>query len=191
MKKLFILSGFLFFSFVLKAQSGDFTGTYKFQGAPFEKIVITEENGGLIADAEGVGKSNISPTNVADEFSESNYQALLKFLRESSGKVVKLVVSVNGNDFEGAKERVSLEEYTGKYSLEGSSEVTEVSVQIQGDALYIDASIGGSRLTDTPVKDSFQMTAAMGGVVFRRDENGKVTGIEITYSGNTFKGTRK
>ncbi len=199
MKKLLILTGFLIFSFALKAQQtgqdrtnpGDFTGAYKFQSAPFDRIVISYENGVFTADAEGVGKGEITPTRVADEFSEANYQALLKFVREPSGKVVRLVVSVNGDSFEGVKESASLDEYAGKYSLEGSSEVSEVTITLQGGSLNIETSIGGSGLMATDVKDSFQMTAATGGIVFKRDNNGKITGIEIDYSGNTYKGTRK
>lgn len=194
MKKLLILTGFLIFSFTLKAQEAkpqDFTGVYKFQSAPFDKVVITYENGVLIAEAEGVGKGEITATRVKDEFSEPNYQALLKFKRDASGVVVGLAVEANGDSYEGIKEIASLNEYAGKYSLEGSAEVTEVSITVQGGSLYIEAAIGGSGLTATEVKDSFQLAQAVGGVVFKRDENGKVTGIEIDYSGTTFKGTRK
>lgn len=194
MKKLLILTGILIFSFALKAQEAkprDFAGVYKFQNAPFERVVITDENGVLTAEAEGVGKGEISATNVADEFSEPNHQALLKFIREGSGKVVRLVVEANGSSFEGTKEMASLDEYAGKYSLEGNAEVTEVSITVQGGALYIEAAIGGSGLTATEIKDSFQLAQASGGVVFKRDGNGKVTGIEIDYSGAVFKGTRK
>lgn len=194
MKKLLILTAFLSFSFALSAQQAkpqDFTGVYKFQGAPFEKIVITYENGIFTADAEGVGKGEITATNVTDEFSEPNYQALLKFVRDEAGKVIRLAVNVNGSSFEGLKETAALEEYAGKYSLEGSGEVSEVSILVQNGALYIDSSIGGSGLQATDVKDSYQMAAATGGVVFKRDGTGKVTGIEIEYSGTTFKGTRK
>ncbi|MCD8538947.1 MAG: hypothetical protein LRY55_03675 [Leadbetterella sp.] len=194
MKKLLFLTGILISSFTLKAQQvklQDFTGAYKFEKAPFGKIVITDESGALIADAEGVGKGEISATNIADEFREPNYQAIFKFVREESGKVIRLVVEVNGDSFEGKRESVTPDEYAGKYSLEGSPEVPEVSIQIQDGALYIEASIGGSRLVATQVKDSYQMTAATGGVVFKRDEAGKVTGIEVEYAGSTFKGTRK
>lgn len=194
MKKLLILTGFLIFSFTMKAQETkpqDFTGVYKFQSAPFDRIVITYENGVLVAEAEGVGKGEITATNTKDEFSEPNYQALLKFKRDASGTVVRLAVEANGESYEGIKEAVSLNEYAGKYGLEGNAEVTEVSITVQGGSLYIEAAIGGSGLVATEVKDSFHLAQAAGGVVFSRDENGKVTGIEINYSGTTFKGTRK
>ncbi len=194
MKKLLILTGFLIFSFTLKAQETkpqDYTGVYKFQSAPFGKIVITYESGAFIADAEGVGKGEVTVTDTKDEFIEPNYQALLKFKRDASGAVVGLAVEAGGESYEGVKERASLNEYAGKYSLEGSAEVTEVSIIVQGESLYIEAAIGGSGLVATEVKDSFHLAQADGGVVFKRDENGKVTGIEINYSGTTFKGTRK
>lgn len=195
MKKLLILTGFLAISFILKAQEAklqDFTGVYKFQSAPFDKILITYENGVLTAEAEGVGKGEIKATNVADEFSEANHQALLKFVREAgSGRVAGLTVEVNGTRFEGKKEIAAWDEYAGKYSLQGSADVPEVNILVEEGALYIETNIGGSRLLATDIKDSFQMTAATGGVIFKRDGNGKVTEIEIEYGGSTFKGARK
>ncbi|WP_367914271.1 hypothetical protein [Leadbetterella sp. DM7] len=194
MKKLVALTGFLILSFALKAQQpnpNDYTGVYKFQGTPFAQIVISYENGAFMADAEGVGKGQIVPSGTADEFTEDNYEALLKFVRETSGKVIRLVVSFNGSSFEGAKEGISFDEYAGKYSLEGSSEVSEVNITVQNGTLGIEASIGGSQLMATDVKDSFQMTAASGGVVFKRDATGRITGIEVEYAGNTFKGKKK
>lgn len=194
MKKLLILSAFLLFSFSLRAQSDslkEFVGVYTFQNAPFDRVVITHENGVLTADAEGVGKGEIAATHVADEFSEPNYQALLTFKRDGSGKITGLVIEARGDRFEGVKEVVGLEEYAGTYSLEGSAEVTEVVISMRDGALYIEASIGGSFLMTTDVKDSFQLGQVMGGVLFKRDAAGKVNGIEVDYSGNIFKGSRK
>ncbi len=194
MKKLLILSAFLLFSFSLRAQSDslkEFVGVYTFQNAPFDRVVITHENGVLTADAEGVGKGEIAATHVADEFSEPNYQALLTFKRDGSGKITGLVIEARGDRFEGVKEVVGLEEYAGTYSLEGSAEVTEVVISVRDGALYIEASIGGSFLMTTDVKDSFQLGQVMGGVLFKRDAAGKVNGIEVDYSGNIFKGSRK
>ncbi len=194
MKKLLILSAILLFSFCLRAQSAslkEFVGVYTFQNAPFDRLVITHENGVLTADAEGVGKGEIAATSVADEFSEPNYQALLSFKRDGSGKITGLVVEAMGDRFEGTREVAGLEEYAGTYSLEGSAEVTEVIISVQNGVLYIEASIGGAGLMATDVKDSFQLGQDMGGVLFKRDAAGKVNGIEVDYSGNTFKGSRK
>ena len=79
MKKLSFFTIFLFSCFIIFAQKppkSDFVGNFKIVGAPFTKLIITLENGVLMADAEGVGKGEIFETSANDEFKEPNNDAL-------------------------------------------------------------------------------------------------------------------
>lgn len=194
MKKLFLFLTIFSVSFVSKAQQRDlshYVGVFKFTDAPFSKLIVTQEGSSLVADAEGVGKGEITATNVADEFGEPNYQALIKFLRDGSGKVHKVRVTAGGDEFEGSLVKPSLDEYVGKYSLKDSPDVSEVEVNIQGGVLFVNASVGSTSLSSTNKKDVFMFDATDGGIAFERDTNGKVIGVEIVFSGQTIKGQKK
>lgn len=194
MKKLLVLFGAVLFAQVLFAQDNnlsDYVGTYKFQGAPFNKIVVTLEDGSLVADAEGVGKGKISASDAKDVFGEPNYQAILKFVRDGAGNVAKLSVKADGVDAEGLREGPDFSVYVGEYVMEQNSSVDGVKVLFSNGTLSIDTSVGSSVLKPTKDADIFILEAVDGKAGFTRDENGKVKGISIMAMGTSLEGKKK
>lgn len=194
MKKLVLTLGICFLSVIAFAQQNnlsDYTGTFKFSAAPFEKIVVTLEEGVLIADAEGVGTGKISATDVKDEFSEPNNQALLKFIRDEKGNITKLEVNAQGMSLVGLKEAADLTVYVGEYALKENSSIDKFVVVIKEGVLSVDTNAGSSDLAATNEKDIFQLKSVDGKIGFTRDSSGKVTGVNILAMGLSLEGTKK
>ena len=83
----------------------DYVGKYTMTGASFETVIITVENGKLVGEAVGVGKSEL----VADEKTLDTYKApehdvTLVFAREDDKQVKKLKFMVQGQEFTGEKQ---------------------------------------------------------------------------------------
>ena len=72
----------------------------------------------------------------------------------------------------------SLKEYTGKYKFPQGSEVTEVTVVVENDTLWVNSDKGNSELSKIE-KDVFEVVTYTGTATFKRDENGKVNGIHF------------
>ena len=72
----------------------------------------------------------------------------------------------------------SLKEYTGKYKFPEGSEVTEIKVGIENDTLWAYSVKGNSELKRIE-KDLFEVVQYTGTATFKRDENGKITGLHI------------
>jgi Domain of unknown function (DUF3471) len=72
----------------------------------------------------------------------------------------------------------SLKEYTGMYKFPEGSEVTEVTVVVENDTLWVNSDKGNSELRRIE-KDVFEVVTYTGTATFKRDENGKVNGIHF------------
>ena len=72
----------------------------------------------------------------------------------------------------------SLKEYTGKYEFPEGSEVTEIKVGIENDTLWAYSVKGNSELKRIE-KDLFEVVQYTGTATFKRDENGKISGLHI------------
>ncbi|MBP6620159.1 MAG: hypothetical protein KA188_07895 [Leadbetterella sp.] len=134
MKKLFAIVLFLAFPMFVSAQNGsllDFAGVYKFEGAPFEKIVVNVEGTKLLAEAEGVGKGEVFASKNKDEFTEPNNNAVLVFNRDGRGQVISLIVKVQGSELKGTKQGDAKSEYLGKYKFADDSAVPSMTVLLK------------------------------------------------------------
>ena len=73
---------------------------------------------------------------------------------------------------------VALKEYTGRYVFPDGSAVTEINVTIESGLLYASSEQGSSELKQLE-KDVFEVVAYTGKATFKRDENGKVSGVYV------------
>ncbi|MCP9767447.1 hypothetical protein EGI22_05955 [Lacihabitans sp. LS3-19] len=194
MKKLFsIVIAFCFCSSVF-AQStvlSDYEGAFSFASAPFSKIVFSVENNTIYADAEGIGKGEIFSTNQKDEFSEPNNDAKLQFVRDDAGKVVKVIVKVQGSEMLGEKAADPLTEFVGEFNFDDDSPISSMTVDIRNGSLYGDTSEGGAPLKPSSTKDIFDVIGYEGTTEFLRDTTGKISGVILKVQGMNMKGVKK
>lgn len=192
MKKLSFFTIFIFSCFIIFAQKppkSDFVGNFKMAGAPFEKLIITLENGVLMADAEGVGKGEIFETSTIDEFKEPNNDALIVFKR-TNGIVDVIDIKVKGSVISGKKEGNAMGEFTGTFKFNQGSPVEKVNVEIKEGKLYGSSDQGTAELKPTSEKDKFELVGYDGTAIFKRDSSGKVSGLELNIQGNNMKATK-
>lgn len=78
---------------------GDYVGEYQLE--PFS-LVITREGDKLFGQPPGDSKEELKPEEDGS-FSVTNINAKLKFVRDDKGKVVELVVNLNGQEMKGKK----------------------------------------------------------------------------------------
>lgn len=82
----------------------DYVGKFTFSDAPFQYIVISTENGSLLADAEGMGKAELAKTSILNEFTEPNYNSQIVFNRNEAGTVTSMSIFAQGQEMVGKKE---------------------------------------------------------------------------------------
>lgn len=82
------------------AQLRTYVGKYTAEGAPFEAVLITLENGKLQGEAVGQGKAELMPdTKAADTFNAVGYDATVTFARDADRRVTKLTLRLQDQEF--------------------------------------------------------------------------------------------
>jgi hypothetical protein len=192
MKKLLFLALAFVSSGQLFAQNSyaDLVGDYKFEGAPFEKIVISLNGNSVFAEAEGVGKGEIFPTKNKDEFTEPNNNAVLVFNRDTNGSVITLTVKVQGSELKGMKERDTKNEYLGNYKFENDSAIPSLKVSLQNGELFGETEQGSAVLKTTDKRDVFQIVGYDGTVEFVRDSGNKIAKVILKVNDLVLNGEK-
>lgn len=83
----------------------------------------------------------------------------------------------------------SLQQYTGKYKFPEGSPVTEVGVVLENGVLMATSAMGNSELRKIE-GDVFEIVSYGGTAAFRRNAEGKVTGISIEVQDVKMEGSR-
>jgi hypothetical protein len=194
MKKLFVFVFILTLPLFITAQTAnltDYVGSYKFEGAPFEKIIVSMEGATLLAEAEGVGKGEIFASKNKDEFTEPNNNAVLMFNRDSNGQVISLIVKVQGTELKGAKEGDAKSEYLGKYKFAEDSAVPSMTVSLKEGELFGETDQGSAVLKPTAKKDVFSVVGYDGSAEFIRDSAGKISKVILKVQDMVMNGEKQ
>lgn len=92
------------------AQLKQYVGTYKVSSGDVSQIVVTIERGKLYGEAVGLGASVLNPDpkqadsfTVPDPNGGGDAYATVLFGRDAAGKVGKVVLSVQGQNYEGTR----------------------------------------------------------------------------------------
>jgi hypothetical protein len=194
MKKLFVFVFFLSLPLFTIAQTTnltDYVGSYKFEGAPFEKVIVSLDGTTILAEAEGVGKGEIFAAKNKDEFTEPNNNAVLIFNRDGSGLVISLTVKVGGSELKGIKEGDAKSEYLGKYVFADDSSIPSVIVSLKNGELFGETDQGSAVLKSTAKKDVFEVVGYDGSTEFVRDSAGKITKIILKVQDMVLNGVKQ
>ncbi len=194
MKKLFVFVLFLSSPFFITAQNNNLTeyvGSYKFEGAPFEKIIVSVEGTTILAEAEGVGKGEIFASKNKDEFTEPNNNAVLIFNRDGNGQVISLIVKVQGSELKGAKEGDAKSEFLGKYKFAEDSAIPSMTVSLKEGELFGETDQGSAVLKPTAKKDVFSVVGYDGSAEFIRDSAGKISKVILKVQDMVMSGEKQ
>jgi len=83
-----------------------------------------------------------------------------------------------------------LQEYTGKYKFPDGNPVTEITVTIDNGTLQASSAIGTTEFKKTDTKDVFDIVAYSGTATFKRNAEGKITGLRIQVQDLDMEGTK-
>jgi Domain of unknown function (DUF3471) len=83
----------------------------------------------------------------------------------------------------------SLSVYTGKYKFPDGSPVTEITVSLENGVLTANSAMGSSELRRTE-GDVFEIVAYSGTATFKRNEEKKVTGMQVIVGSINMEGTK-
>jgi Domain of unknown function (DUF3471) len=92
--------------------------------------------------------------------------------------------------FAQAQTDSTLTQYTGKYTFTDGSPVKEISVAVEDGKLMATSAMGNSALNKTDVKDVFEVAAYGGTATFKRNDEGKITGVTVQVQDMTMEGTK-
>lgn len=169
----------------------DYAGKYIFDGAPFGFVIISVEDGKLMAEAENVGKGEISGTDQKDQYREPNHDASMVFLRDQNQKVIKLIVKAMGQEFSGTLEADPLSEYAGIYKFPSDSPVFDLKISVKDGRLYGDTDQGSAFLKATDKKDEYTVMGYDGKATFSRDAAGKIVKVLLQIQDMELNGEKK
>lgn len=82
----------------------EYVGKFKVASNLFEEVIVTFENGKLMAEAVGQGKTELIPDEkTPDNFEVQGYDGSVLFSRDAARKVIRFKMSVSGQEFEGER----------------------------------------------------------------------------------------
>lgn len=166
-----------------------YAGKYKFEGLPFEYVVIKFEEGKLLYTA-GDYNGQLTPKAGKDQFDASG-QATVKFNRSTGDNITSMLLSAQGQDFTGQKtpDAPALDSYVGVYAMQGLPFET-IDIKTMDGKLIIKAGDQQGELTSMGEPDLYD-AAGQATIKFVRDANKKVTGMSLGAQGMEFSGTKK
>ncbi|MFT4156159.1 hypothetical protein [Parafilimonas sp.] len=85
------------------ADSSTFTGKYKYEGLPFEYMVVSVKDSSLYYSG-GEYSGPLAPIAGKKDSFDASGQALFTFLRDAGNKVTDLQIDYQGQTFTGRKE---------------------------------------------------------------------------------------
>lgn len=92
------------------AQLTQYVGSYTVATGDIKEVIVTIERGKLVGEAVGLGQSSLIPNpNTPDAFTVpdpnggSDVYATVQFGRDTTGKVMKVLLNVQGQMIEGTK----------------------------------------------------------------------------------------
>lgn len=110
----------------------------------------------------------------------------LNFMRKIFFVLILLAGCIYGN----AQADTTLNAYTGKYTFAAGSPVSEITISVENGTLMASSAMGNSEFKKTDTKDVFEVVAFGGMATFKRNEEGKVTGVKIEVQDVVLEGTR-
>jgi serine-type D-Ala-D-Ala carboxypeptidase/endopeptidase len=171
------------------ANAADYIGRYPLSAA--FAIDVTNVNGALRGQATGQPPFAMRAIS-GDRFSIVGVVAEISFERDSSGKVVALVLHQNGRDVRAPRGDLppplpevalpveTLREYAGNYPLQPTF---VLAVTEEGGALFTQATGQGKVQVFASAKDEFFLKVVDARISFQRDASGKVIGLVLHQNG--------
>lgn len=89
-----------------------------------------------------------------------------------------------------AQADTTLHEYTGKFLFPEGSPVREIGVIVENEQLTATSVMGNSELRKTDTKDVFEIVSFAGIATFKRNGDGKITGLLIQVQDVTMEGEK-
>ena len=84
----------------------------------------------------------------------------------------------------------TLNKYTGKYKFPEGSPVTEITVTVENGTLMAASAMGATEFKKTDTPDVFEVVVYGGTATFKKNAEGKVTGVSISAGGTNMEGTK-
>ncbi|WP_247237204.1 DUF3471 domain-containing protein [Telluribacter sp. SYSU D00476] len=169
----------------------DYVGTYRISDLPFDKIVVTTQNGKLHYVAGEYEGDFAEVSGKADTYSANNGEATVTFVRNTEGKVERLRLQIPDGTFEARKEMASaaaLTDYVGKYKMEGL-DFDLLTLTLKDGQIHFHADTVQGVFTPVAGKADTFDAEGQAMVKFERNAQGKVSKIVVDTQGRTFSGT--
>ncbi len=81
----------------------EYAGTFTFEAAPFNELIVTVDNDKLHGNAVGQGEADMLKTARKDEFEIRGYDGSATFIRDASGQITGVSLYIQGSQMQGKK----------------------------------------------------------------------------------------
>lgn len=89
-----------------------------------------------------------------------------------------------------AQTDTTLQQYTGKYKFPDGSPVTEITLAVDNGLLIASSAMGSTEFKKTATADVFEIVVYGGTATFKRNAEGKISGVGIIAGDVTMEGTK-
>ena len=89
-----------------------------------------------------------------------------------------------------AQQDTTLNKYVGKYKFPEGSPVTEITIAVDNGTLQASSAMGNTEFKKTDTPDVFEVVVYSGTATFKKNTDGKVTGVSIAAGGVNMEGVR-
>lgn len=83
----------------------NYTGTFTFDAAPFNVLIVTMKDGKLHGNAVGQGEAVMNSTDTADEFEIEGYDGTATYTRNADGEISGVSLFIQGSEMVGKKKK--------------------------------------------------------------------------------------
>ena len=84
----------------------------------------------------------------------------------------------------------TMHKYIGKYKFPDGSPVTEINVTIESGVLTATSAMGSTELKKTDKEDVFEVVVYGGTATFKKNTEGKITGVQIVVGDLNMEGIK-
>jgi hypothetical protein len=187
MKKLLSLTSALLFTFAVSAQNANkyqkYLGDYSVENAPFEKVIISMQDGSFWGEAVGQGNSELLDTDVANTFELESITGAKVVFSAEKGIINSIELIMDQGTITGKRQFPSISDYEGVYNFPAGSPVSSMTVKDMSGEMGIETSeFGKSTVAKTSKIDIFFEPNYQSDFIFQRNDEGIVTGINIVVA---------
>jgi len=171
-----------------------YLGEYEMQNAPIATVIIRIQDGSFWGEAVGQGDSKLIETDVENTFELETVPGAKVIFNKEDNVISALELKMDQGKISGKRKFPSISDYEGVYTFEPGGPLSKITVTNEDGKMQVStAEFGETMMAKTSKIDVFLEPNYQSDFNFKRNEEGKVSGlnIEVASQGIRMNGKRE